>query len=252
MIGRSFIPLTLLPPVLPPPTLKGFFMSAISVIQSALTMSSREISDLIDKSHSNIKISAERLSISGVIGTLATQEFIHNGNKYTEYLFNKRDSLILVAQNSPEFTAAIVDRWQELETKQPENPLLQLAHAVMTAQGIIQDQSQKLLIAEPKAAALDLISDSSDSRCIRDTAKELQIKPSILTKYLLEHRWVYRQSRDDAKLGKAMAFQHRIDQGLIKHCLVPVTVRGQTKLATSVEITGKGLAKLAIIFAEKK
>lgn len=83
-----------------------------------LTMSSREIANLLEKQHSNIKISAERLSEKGVIGTLAAQEFEHNGNIYTEYLFNKRDSLILVAQNCPEFTARIVDRWQELEAHQ--------------------------------------------------------------------------------------------------------------------------------------
>lgn len=82
-----------------------------------MTMSSREIADLIGKQHSNIKISAERLAASGVIGTLAMQEFSHNGNTYHEYMLNKRDSLILVAQNCPEFTAKIVDRWQELEEK---------------------------------------------------------------------------------------------------------------------------------------
>lgn len=85
--------------------------------QQTLTMTTREIAALIEKQHSNIKISAERLAASGVIGTLAAQEFTHNGNTYTEYLLNKRDSLILVAQNCPEFTARIVDRWQELEAK---------------------------------------------------------------------------------------------------------------------------------------
>ena len=81
------------------------------------TMSSREIADLIEKQHSHIKVSAERLSEKGVIGTLAMREFTHNGNTYTEYLLCKRDSLILVAQNCPEFTARIVDRWQELESQ---------------------------------------------------------------------------------------------------------------------------------------
>ena len=87
-------------------------------IVSTQTMSSREIAQLIEKQHPNIKISAERLAASGVIGTLAVQEFTHNGNTYTEYLLNKRDSLILVAQNCPQFTARIVDRWQELEEKE--------------------------------------------------------------------------------------------------------------------------------------
>lgn len=84
----------------------------------AQTMSSREIAELIEKQHSHIKVSAERLADKGVIGTLAAREFTHNGNTYTEYLLNKRDSLILVAQNCPEFTARIVDRWQELEAAQ--------------------------------------------------------------------------------------------------------------------------------------
>ena len=35
----------------------------------------------------------------------------------TVYLVNKRDSFSIVAQLSPEFTAALVDRWQELEAQ---------------------------------------------------------------------------------------------------------------------------------------
>lgn len=94
-------------------------MQIANLATTALTMTSREIADLVGKQHSNIKISADRLSEKGVVGTLAVQEFTHNGNKYTEYLLNKRDSLILVAQNCPEFTARLVDRWQELESAQP-------------------------------------------------------------------------------------------------------------------------------------
>jgi len=90
----------------------------LAIHTATKTMTSREIAELVEKQHSNIKISAERLAEKAVIGTLATQEFTHNGNTYTEYLLNKRDSLILVAQNCPEFTARIVDRWQELEAQQ--------------------------------------------------------------------------------------------------------------------------------------
>jgi len=222
---------------------------------SVLTMTSLEIADLVGSRHDKVKQSIERLSDDNehrkaIIQLPPLGEVKnHLGQSISVYKVNKRDSLIVVAQLSPEFTAAIVDRWQELENKQPENPLLQLANAVLTAQAIIQDQSQKLLIAEPKAAALDLIAGSDDSRCIRDTAKELKIKPSVLTKHLIENGWIYRQSRDDAKLGKVMAYQHRIDQGLIEHCSVVIEQKGQTKLATSVKITGKGFAKLSLVFS---
>lgn len=87
---------------------------------SAITMGTREIAEMLGRQHSNIKISAERLASTGVIGgglALQEREFkTERGNTYTEYLLCKRDSLVLVAQNSPEFTARIIDRWQELES----------------------------------------------------------------------------------------------------------------------------------------
>jgi len=226
----------------------------LQVIQnnSQPKMSSRELSKLADKRHDNTLKLISSLIDGGVLKNTTLSSYVNEQNKqeYPEYLCDKRDSLVIIARLSPEFTAALVDRWQELEQKQaqPESPLLQLANAVLTAQAIIADQSQKLLIAEPKAAALDLIAGSDDSRCIRDTAKELKIKPSRLTQYLLANRWIYRQSREDDKLGKVMAYQHRIDQGLIEHCSVVIEQKGQTKLATSVKITGKGFAKLSLEF----
>ena len=128
-------------------------------------MSSREIAELIDKQHSHIKISAERLAEKGVIGTLATREFTHNGNIYTEYLLNKRDSLILVAQNCPEFTARIVDRWQELEAavaapilSTPEDPavarLAALRAAGLLSQAGAEVASFRLLGLRPPPALL--------------------------------------------------------------------------------------------------
>lgn len=51
----------------------------VAIMHNQPTMSSREIADLLEKQHANIKISAERLAEKGVIGTLATQEFTHNG-----------------------------------------------------------------------------------------------------------------------------------------------------------------------------
>lgn len=85
-----------------------------------LTMSSKEIADLVESRHDNVMTSVDRLAARGVVRVPATQyvEKINNlGFKVKEkaYLLVKRDSLIVVAQLCPEFTARIVDRWQELE-----------------------------------------------------------------------------------------------------------------------------------------
>ena len=56
----------------------------------------------------------------GVIRGYQPKPYTHpqNGQIYYEYFLNKRDTYILVAQFSPEFTAAVIDRWQELENQQ--------------------------------------------------------------------------------------------------------------------------------------
>lgn len=107
-------------------------------------MSTREIAELLEKRHDNIKLSAERLAAKGVIGSPSLQEthYVDPQNKqtYTEYLLNKRDSLILVAQNSPEFTARIVDRWQELEAQQA--PAMPLTY-IQALERLIETEKQK-------------------------------------------------------------------------------------------------------------
>lgn len=83
-----------------------------------LTMSSREIAELLGARHDNVRVTVERLANRGVIELPAMQEVVnHLGQKVREYHLDKRSSLIVVAQLSPEFTARVVDRWQELEER---------------------------------------------------------------------------------------------------------------------------------------
>ena len=151
------------------------------------TMGTREIADLIHKQHANIKISAERLAEKGVIGTLAPQEFIHNGNAYEEYRINKRDSLILVAQNCPEFTAAIVDRWQALEAMQ--KPALPSTYLDALKELVAAVESKQALEAEngvlrPKALIVDRINDAEGLHTMAEAAKILGTGRTRLFQFL--------------------------------------------------------------------
>lgn len=84
------------------------------------TMSSREIAELVESRHDNVKRSMETLRDKGIISFTQSEETSHDGagaRPIAIYMVNKRDSYIIVAQLSPEFTARLVDRWQELESQ---------------------------------------------------------------------------------------------------------------------------------------
>ncbi|MBW1251049.1 Rha family transcriptional regulator [Pseudomonas tolaasii] len=83
-------------------------------------MSSQEIADLVGTRHDSVKRTIERLAEKGVIQLPPLVEVKnHLGQTVEQYQFSgekgKRDSLVVVAQLSPELTGALVDRWQKLE-----------------------------------------------------------------------------------------------------------------------------------------
>ncbi len=133
----------------------GVKMTNLMLAQNqTLTMSTREIASLLNKNHTDIKRSAARLFERGLLTQpLAESKFEHNGNYYLEFNLNKRDSLVLVAQNSPEFTAAIVDRWQELESKQ-QPQLSQIEILAQSALALVEHE-KKLNALEQSHAQLE-------------------------------------------------------------------------------------------------
>lgn len=172
-------------------------MNALVNFNSQLTMGTREIAQLLNKEHSNIKISAERLHSKGVISTLAVQGFEHNGNHYIEYLLSKRDSLILVAQNCPEFTAAVVDRWQELESKQTPAIPKTYAEALLEAGRLALENEKKdeqLRIAAPKVQFVDNFTQRESLQNASQVGQTLGMSAIRLNRALDEVGGVYNQS----------------------------------------------------------
>lgn len=107
-------------------------MKEMLVINEA-RMTSSEIAELVGKRHDNVKRTIETLVKNGVIQSPQIEE-IENKQSLgprrfsNAYIFEgeqgKRDSIVVVAQLCPEFTARLVDRWMELEEqiKQLEAP----------------------------------------------------------------------------------------------------------------------------------
>lgn len=142
----------------------------MNIIQSNIkTMSSREIAIMTDKQHSKVMRTIEDLIDKGVakMATLSSYVNDQNGQSYNEYRLDKRDSLVLVARLSPEFTAVVIDRWQELESaaQQPAVALPDFSNPAASARAwaeqyeISTAAQEQLQIAAPKVAFVDNLVD---------------------------------------------------------------------------------------------
>ena len=223
--------------------------------QTAQTMSSREIAQLCQKPHDNVLKLIRNLIDGGIVKSTTPHQYMHpqNGQWYTEFLSDKRDSLVVVARLSPEFTAAVIDRWQELEAQNNTPALPNFADPVQAARAwadAMERQQQAIAqVAElqPKAQALDAITHAKGNSNIRDTAKALGAKQSDFISWCLKHGWLY---RDDCERLKAYA--NRIQQGFMTQKSVLYRGSDSTERATMQPMfTPKGLTHLAKIYTRE-
>lgn len=139
-----------------------------------ISMSSREIAELTGSRHDKVKQSVERLAAKGVIvqpplGDEPGLDALGRPRTTQTYLFTgsrgKRDAIVVVAQLSPEFTGALVDRWEELERQaaQPQLPTNQPPYRFRVSTGrpelddqlnLIQAVSERLPINNEVRAAM--------------------------------------------------------------------------------------------------
>ncbi|CAM8039276.1 phage antirepressor KilAC domain-containing protein [Leclercia adecarboxylata] len=216
------------------------------IVNGAVTMSSREIADLVQSKHSDVKRSAERLVAAGVLtAPLAQFDFEHNGNIYQEYRFNKRDSLVVVARLSPEFTAAVVDRWQELEEGRSISVPRSLPEALRLAADLAEQKEQltlQLAAAAPKVEFVDRYCSASGSLSFRQVAKLLKAKETEFRLFLIENDIMYR-------LGGALTPRHQhIDAGRFE--VKTGTSTTSNHAFSQARFTAKGVRWIGGLWAE--
>lgn len=173
-----------------------------------VTMSSQEVADLVESRHDSVKRSVERLAERGVIQRSPLVEVKnHQGQSVWVYNLEKRDTLVLVAQLSPEFTARIVDRWQELEAKQVKpNELsrMDILKIAMEAEQGRLEAEKKLAIAAPKVEFVDsYVQAKSGSMGLREVCKVLRAKEPEFVSFLLERGFMYRTTPESPLTPKA-------------------------------------------------
>lgn len=139
---------------------------------SIQSMTSLEISELVEKRHDNVKRTIETLVNQRVISLPQIEDVKIQRTRREEiatvYAFTgeqgKRDSIIVVAQLCPEFTARLVDRWQELES-QVSKKLVALPENYLDAlKALVESEEQKELIAKERDFAIETKAHISDKK----------------------------------------------------------------------------------------
>lgn len=182
------------------------------LVSHELTMSSREIADLVECRPDTVKVTMERLRERGLITFTSLTEKSHGGRPGIVYRVGKRDSYVVVAQLSPEFTARLVDRWQELESRsaQPavdlDDPAFLRSALLQYTERVIQLEST---IAE-QAPAVEF------ARAIRNTNDAIPIGKLAAVLGFGRNTFFARLRGDHILMADNLPYQHYKDRGYFR------------------------------------
>jgi phage regulator Rha-like protein len=235
-----------------------------SVTGSEPTMTSQEIADLVKSRHDNVKRTIENLVDRGTITLPQTEETPTPGGGKPKMVYHlrQRESYIVVAQLSPEFTAELVDRWRELEAQvatppEPAPAAVSLPDFTDPAEAAMawaaeykkrEAAENDRAIAENRAIsmtkdseALNRFSNADGSLTVTDVAKMLKVLPGYLFDLMPKERWIYRRGRS----GNWQAYQDKQQAGYLRHVGRDIPwPEVSTNVSGQVRVTPK-LAKLS-------
>jgi phage antirepressor YoqD-like protein len=207
-------------------------------------MTSKEMAELTEKRHDSVKRTIVTLSQKGLISYPQFVDGTPGANGVCErvYHIGKRDSYVVVAQLSPEFTARLVDRWQELEAAAPavldlNNPAA-LRAALLAYTERVEKQDAKIAADAPKVAFAEAIR-AVDGVCSVDKiAKTIGIGRNKF----------FKQLRDDGILMQNnLPYQKYLDREYFTVIeQEPYTdSKGETHPTFTTRVTGAGQVFLA-------
>ncbi|EEW7125481.1 TPA: phage antirepressor KilAC domain-containing protein [Escherichia coli] len=212
---------------------------------NAIKMTSIEIAELVGSRHDKVKQSIERLAVRGVIRNppMVVFEKINNLGLLRgveAYVFEgeqgKRDSIIVVAQLSPEFTARLVDRWRELEGATAKIP--QTFSEALRLAADLEDQKaeleKQLALAAPKVEFADRVGEASGI-LIGNYAKVVGIGPNKLFAWMRDHKILIASGS-----RRNVPMQEYMDRGYFTVKETAVNTNHGIQISFTTKITGRG------------
>lgn len=220
-----------------------------------LTMSSREIADLVEARHNDVIATIERQFAKGVLResrkTLRLHQPPGGGRPTDVYDLTKRDSLVVASGYDDELRAKIIDRWMELEQTHTASVRFLVPRSLPEALRLAADQAERLEAQKAQIAALapkadfhDKVTEAVNCQTIEEVAKVLGSGQNRLFAWLRDQRIL--------KPGN-MPYQRFIDEGHFRIVERQYNDRrGESHTYTRTLVTGKGFAYIQKRFGEER
>lgn len=222
------------------------------------TMSTREIAELTEKEHKNVKRDCEAMFLELNLDALSFERIYLDtmNRKQTEYLLTYELVQTLITGYSIKLRHAVIQRLNELEAKQA--PAIALPNftdpaaaaiawaaeyqAKQMAQSQVMQLESKVDELEPKARALDSIANATGLKTIPQAAKPLGVQPEKqLRPYMKAHKWIFWGSDNQYH-----AYAERIRAGHLKEKDRVITHKdGSQEVKVTVYVTPMGESLLA-------
>lgn len=171
------------------------------------TMSSREISDLTEKRHPDVKRDIENMFLQLNLDVSKNAHIYSDtqNRKQTEYLLDEELTMTLVTGYNVVLRNKVIKRWQELEQKEQ----FYIPQTYGDALQLCADQAKQLELQAPKVNFYDTLADKTTLMNATQVGQKFKISAVKLNKLLVELD-IYSTAIKRGKVFK----QWFIDQGL--------------------------------------
>lgn len=217
-------------------------MNALTPLEgTSLTMSSREIAELVDARHNDVVATIDRLFAKGLLrSSRETRREATGGRPIDVYDLCERDTHLVVAGYSDEHRARVIDRWQELERRQTQPRLPAVPQSFAQALRLAAEQQEQielqqaaLAAARPKVVYAEAMLNADGTVLVRDAAKTIGVPVRKLERALREKGVILPDNSPAARY---------VTQGYFKESLhsYDTNTHGR-QLSRVARVTGRGL-----------
>ncbi|BBI91637.1 putative phage regulatory protein [Serratia symbiotica str. Tucson] len=176
------------------------------VSEHILTMSSREIADLTDKLHKNVKRDIEKMLIDLNVDALSFEHIYSDSmnRQQTEYLLDRDHTICLLTGYSAVHRMRVIQRWQELEQQAitTEHAIPQTYPEALRLAAEFAEETQRLTLVtqEQQAEIKDLKNLFKDGMTPTQFCKMLNgVNTQQVNHWLADRNWLYNETKSGTR-----------------------------------------------------